>query len=343
MASRAEDLFTEIIANKGRIEEWLNEKKDEEWLEDEFLDFKSSDVIDRPSSGKKYEKFRDSLCEAISAFGNTEGGVVIYGIEAKAINGSRDVVQSLKPLNNCIEAHDYFRKIKLNLSTPTISGIQCVPVEVGRGNEGYLVFFIPKGEHQPYRAEHDRAYYQRTIDSCVIMNHEVLKAMFYPRLMPAYNLELQIRRFGKELSDIGVYAHLTNVGNATAENVVIRMEVYPHCLIGTFTEKDQIRHTSHYPTLTDQYSTDTMELENIHPGQLAVRSVVCTFSRQFLNNTNSGLHIFKKPLEEQLKEGVRIVLRIYSRNSSPVIYDTKFTFDELLTLDGQNLVPVCVD
>jgi len=345
MNSRAETLFREIQENEGDLDAWLKSRIDEGWQEDEFLEFKSGEIVKAGVSTKqKFKQLREALCETFSAFANTEGGVLIIGVYAnddKTKEDKRDVVQKLDLLEDCVETAEYIRKAKFDFIRPQLGGIEIIPyVMDSDGKKGIVVVLVPNGQHKPYQGMFHGAYYLRSLDSCYVMHHEVLKAMFYPKLSPAYDLELQIKRSKKELSSIGIYAHLTNIGNATAENVVVRMEVAPHCHIGTFSEKDLVRHAARYPDLSDQYSADIMELENIHPGQLAVKSVACMFSQQMLIHSRSGHEIYTKPLEEQLRDGARIVLKIYSRNNSPVIYDTNYTLEELLRIEGQTLQPI---
>ena len=80
--SRAEDIFQKLIYfGEDAIDEFIINRQSEEL----FIDFKQA-----ASDGKNFNTLhkddRRNLSKAISGFGNSEGGVVIWGIEC-----SRDI------------------------------------------------------------------------------------------------------------------------------------------------------------------------------------------------------------------------------------------------------------
>jgi len=73
---RAEDLFELIVA---RGEQAIDELIDARASEELFLDFKRS--ADNGSGRALHNSDRANLERAISGFGNSEGGVIVWGVD----------------------------------------------------------------------------------------------------------------------------------------------------------------------------------------------------------------------------------------------------------------------
>ena len=86
---RGEDLF-ERVRNEGEtaIESFIDTQQSEEL----FLDFKRS--ADNGSGNKLHNNDRQNLAKAISGFGNSEGGVIVWGIECSRDSKKGDVAYS---------------------------------------------------------------------------------------------------------------------------------------------------------------------------------------------------------------------------------------------------------
>src|SRR5688572_6921061 len=82
--NRAEDLFKKLTeSGVAAIDELIATRKSEEL----FLDFKRS--ADRGAGPHLHDKDRNNLGKAISGFGNSEGGVIVWGIDcSKGVDGA---------------------------------------------------------------------------------------------------------------------------------------------------------------------------------------------------------------------------------------------------------------
>ena len=81
---RAEDIFERIQQNgETAIDEFIITRKSEEL----FLDFKRS--ADNGAGRVLHSIDRDNFAKAISGFGNSEGGVIVWGVDC-----SKDKVPS---------------------------------------------------------------------------------------------------------------------------------------------------------------------------------------------------------------------------------------------------------
>jgi hypothetical protein len=73
--SRAEDLFTELIAGgESAIDQFVKDRRAEEL----FIDYKRS--ADNSAGKKLHHTDRGNLAKAISGFGNSEGGLIVWGV-----------------------------------------------------------------------------------------------------------------------------------------------------------------------------------------------------------------------------------------------------------------------
>ena len=90
---RAEDIFNDIVERgMDAIEDFILTRKSEEL----FLDFKRSandgdqDTLD--SGDWK------NISKAISGFGNSEGGVIVWGVSCGKVKGRGDIPDALRAL-----------------------------------------------------------------------------------------------------------------------------------------------------------------------------------------------------------------------------------------------------
>lgn len=79
---RAEDLFERLKqGGETAIDELIEQRQAEEL----FLDFKRS--ADGASGRRLHDNDRQNLARAISGFGNSEGGVIIWGVDCRERRG----------------------------------------------------------------------------------------------------------------------------------------------------------------------------------------------------------------------------------------------------------------
>ena len=94
--SRAEDIFQKLIYfGEDAIDEFIINQQTEEL----FLDFKQA-----VSVGKNFVTLhrddRKNLSKAISGFGNSEGGVIIWGVDCARDNEIGDVAKAKVKVKN---------------------------------------------------------------------------------------------------------------------------------------------------------------------------------------------------------------------------------------------------
>jgi hypothetical protein len=86
---RAEDLFERIsVGGEAAIDQMIGDRQSEEL----FLDFKRS--ADHGAGTRLHVNDRNNLAKAISGFGNSEGGVIVWGVDCRDIAGTGDVARA---------------------------------------------------------------------------------------------------------------------------------------------------------------------------------------------------------------------------------------------------------
>lgn len=151
-----------------------------------FLDFKLS-----PNAGagpRLSDADNRNLSKAISGFGNSSGGVVVWGVDCRR-NGQGEEVAQPTPL---ADAEGFRTKLESAISRATIpphSKIETVALPSGGGPGGFVAMHIPQSNEGPLRAVATNHYHLRTGSAFEIIGHDVLAGMFgrHPRPSISYN------------------------------------------------------------------------------------------------------------------------------------------------------------
>jgi hypothetical protein len=210
------------VTNASLIYESLNSFADINGLigkqEDIFLDFKES----RSTNGALLDEDKAHFSKAASGFAHQEGGVLVWGVEARKGKDDVDEATELKPIANIKRflsgVNDY---IKYS-TEPVVDGIQNRVVyenDDERSNRGYVVSLFPKSwsEHRALgNTRHD--FYKRHGDSFVPLSTADIRALFFRSLSPDLELKIVAEPSGQ------LRLSLYNKGKAVAK--------FPSVLIG---------------------------------------------------------------------------------------------------------------
>jgi hypothetical protein len=169
---RAEEIFQKL-KDKGEaaIDEFILIRQSEEL----FLDFKRSA---NDGSGKTlHDRDLNNLAKAISGFGNSEGGVIIWGVDASPDMDDADVAKARKPIENVARFVSRLEGTVSGRTVPAHIGVQNHPIDSGFGN-GFVATLIPKSERLPHQAIPEEKYYMRAGSNFMPVPHGVLAGMF---------------------------------------------------------------------------------------------------------------------------------------------------------------------
>src|SRR5260370_32466739 len=152
------DLFERLKSEGFGLIQELVTSQAQEGLQ---LDFK---VKANPKNGELNRDDRGVLGAALSAFANSAGGLLIWGIEAKPNSDKVDAARSAVPIPNLSRFKSDVSRAVAELLMPRHEGIQIEAVEdPKRPGSGYLAIWVDRSDRRRHRSEPagDKRYYKR--------------------------------------------------------------------------------------------------------------------------------------------------------------------------------------
>jgi len=185
---------------------------------------------------KAYFNF-DKLSQDVSAFANSQGGLLVLGVNEEKIGKGKklrilpkeitwgDVSLSKEQLEDNLIAKIH----------PRINGLRIVPVREGNGS--LMVIFlvdIPQSDNPPHMAS-DNRYYKRLNFRKVPMEHYEVSDLFGKRRRPFLSLILQLIeiQIKDSIYQFRVRFSLQNIGKAIAKYVQMSASFYNLEIIST--------------------------------------------------------------------------------------------------------------
>jgi hypothetical protein len=181
--SRAEDIYSRILNNgETEINSFIETSKAEEL----FLDFKRS--ANNGVGKKLHDLDREHLAKAISGFGNSEGGVIVWGVDCSKNDTGADVAHSKYPISDIKRYISWLEGVVSGCTIPPHSTVKTAFIESGHDGAGYAITYIPKSEHAPHQVavsgKYQYRYYIRAGSNFEHTPHAVLAGMFGRRPQP---------------------------------------------------------------------------------------------------------------------------------------------------------------
>jgi len=150
--------------------------------EELFLDFKRS--ADNGAGAKLHQTDRNNLGRAISGFGNSEGGVVVWGVECKNLAASGDVATAKVPLTDPKRFVSWLQGAISGCTVPAHPIVQHFAIPGAQPNAGFAATLIPKSFLAPHQCISPQQYFMRAGSDFVPVPHAVLQGMFGKRPQP---------------------------------------------------------------------------------------------------------------------------------------------------------------
>jgi hypothetical protein len=218
---RSRELY-ELIKSQGI--DWINATVGNQ-EENETLEFKR--LTNNKVPLQKADK--QNLSKSISSFANNQGGVLVWGVEAKKIKPDEaDVVQALFPIQGLKALHTALLSDALQLTAGGLLNIEYQLVEEPAGSDsGFLLMHVPHSESEPVMAtaEGQHRYYFRSGTGTIKLTHVQIGDMFARRVRPKlefswrlicpdgfhYSLLLGVRNSGRVIAkSAGMIVHQTS-------------------------------------------------------------------------------------------------------------------------------------
>ncbi|MBQ8436441.1 MAG: ATP-binding protein [Alphaproteobacteria bacterium] len=183
--SRAEDIFQKLVYfGEDAIDEFILTSQTEEL----FLDFKQA-----VSTGKNFTSLhrddRKNLSKAISGFGNSEGGVIVWGVECSRDIEIGDVAKAKVKVKNVHRFLSWLENAISGCTIPSHNKVRNHIVSCDENGDGFVATYIPKCEIAPLMTTVGSTIYIRSGSNNVPAPYAVIAGMFGRRPQPDVELD----------------------------------------------------------------------------------------------------------------------------------------------------------
>jgi len=156
---------------------------------------RESEVLEYKNASKKFtDKDKKEIAKDVSAMANSNGGVIIYGIDTNKEDKTKPSKISGIHLDN-IESFDRIVNSQIKRE---IKNIQ--KKIINENSINVMVVFIPQSEDSPHQSLINKRYYRRSLTESVPMEHDIVELHFGRRLGPI--LELNIIDVDKKIEKL---------------------------------------------------------------------------------------------------------------------------------------------
>lgn len=223
--SRARLFFDEVMGKKESGFSFLASLVGigEVAAENAWRDYKGAGFLaNMGNPDKEKEKIKRIWSENLSAFANTGGGVLIWGLQT-----SGKIPDKLDLATDCEQFADLLRSLVNDATDPYVAGVEVEAIrDPNQAKAGMVLCHIPASTFAPHQAQWgERTYFIRTQDSNLPCPQPLLRNMFYPRVQARLepNIKLTV---SEEQGNINVFmeARIRSLGPATAEVALIQIE-----------------------------------------------------------------------------------------------------------------------
>lgn len=173
-----------------------------------YLDFKL--VVDAALTAPSDKR---NLARALSGFANSNGGLIIWGVDARKNGDGVNCAIALKEIDRIPLLVSRLNELTGDAVDPTVNNVRHRPISTS-GGRGFAVSIIPESDSGPHMAKlgEDR-YYKRSGDSFYKMEHFDIADMFSRRRKPKLVLTVNVQGRGGSAQ---IIVGLRNEGRATA-------------------------------------------------------------------------------------------------------------------------------
>lgn len=218
---RAEDLFNRIVqAGVTAIDDFILDRQSEEL----FLDFKRS--ADDGKGRKLHDIDRKNLSKAISGFGNSEGGVIVWGVDCRDDGVQGDVASSKVPIENPKRFLSRLEGSITGCTIPAHPQVRHHAIELD--GLGFVATYIPKSFLAPHQTVGQQQYYMRAGSDFLPVPHAVLSGLFgrHPQPLVFHNWVISPPKIRDKAVHIGIGFAMWNQGPSIARELYANARVF---------------------------------------------------------------------------------------------------------------------
>jgi len=220
---RAKDIYIRILNNgEPAIDDFILTRKSEGL----FIDFKRSE--NNGDGEYLQDKDKENLAKAISAFGNSEGGVIVWGISCSKVKAVGDVPDAKRPIKDVKRFVSWLEGAVSGCTIPPHNGVRHGFI-LSEGDDGFAITYVPKSQNTPHQTVKENQYYIRAGSSSVRAPHAVLQGMFGKRPQPLIQASYQPLPADINPNRIRAYLniYIENLGPGIADDLYFNLTIKP--------------------------------------------------------------------------------------------------------------------
>jgi hypothetical protein len=185
-------------ATKLSPDDWTSERLqlliDKQIPEDFRLDYKGADALPLPKIKDRNERDnkRKEIGKDATAFANSGGGVIIYGIREKT-QGGRPIPERLDPVSAADVSQDQLTQIIADNSEPTLVDFRVITVRVpGQDDPAQVCYVVIISKSDTAHMASDGRYYYRNEATTKQMRDWQVRDAMNRRKLPDVTLKMEI-------------------------------------------------------------------------------------------------------------------------------------------------------
>lgn len=219
---RCREIYDRIVQGGiDTINQFILDRESEEL----FLDFKRSS--DNGKGNRLSTNDRNNLAKAISGFGNSEGGVIVWGIDCSTDFDGADVAKAKFPINNPKRFKSLLEGIVSGCTIPPHTRVEHHAIEED-SEKGYVISLIPKSNYAPHQMLPNKQYFIRAGSSFIPTPHDVLAGMFgrRPQAHVFHQFTTKIPELTHDTLNIEILFMVHNEGQGIAQDIFINCSIW---------------------------------------------------------------------------------------------------------------------
>jgi hypothetical protein len=177
------------------------------------LDYKGSGSISKTPDKKK------EISKDVSAFANSDGGTIIYGVREFDEIGKTHLPEKIDPIDANEYSKEWLEQIISSTISPTIQNIIIIPIQIGTKEENKVIYVVEIPKSNTAHQMNDKRYYRRYNFQSIAMEDWEIKDVINRLEKTDVQLEFEYMPpliFLKEhldMPEIEVYIWVRNTGN----------------------------------------------------------------------------------------------------------------------------------
>jgi len=147
-----------------------------------------------PKRGSLDRDDKLNLGKTLSAFSNSMGGLLLWGVDARRNSAGVDEIRDFVPIAQLSRFENDIKTMCVEALMPRHAGIEvaAIPDDAHAVGSGFVAIWVERSERRPHRNELvDKQYFRRAGDSSRVMEHFEIEDAFKRLTNPIISLEIQ--------------------------------------------------------------------------------------------------------------------------------------------------------